>query len=209
LENLFEGYDEKFKVNRITVSACYDCNNKYSPTDEQFRNMIGIIAKRKENKKIAEKSIRSIKRKNGTGRGISFDSFGKVTGITFDEVPIENFHKKIFKGLFLHQFGTVINDDYDIYVNIDEDDWSEPTMGFLGYLKGLFEFKQSGHIDILKYSIQPFRLGIENKFKEDLEPTENENIFIGYMDFNKEHASLVIAVRKGYLEEIKKRKGCA
>jgi len=42
-KNLFEGYDEKFKVNRITVSACYECNNKYSPTDEQFRNMIGII----------------------------------------------------------------------------------------------------------------------------------------------------------------------
>ena len=82
-------------------------------------------------------------------------------------------------------------------------------MGFLGYLKSLFEFKKSGHMDILKYNIQPFRLGIRNKSKEDLDPSENENIFIGYMDFNKEHASLVIAVRKGYLEEIKKRKGCA
>ena len=48
-KTLFEGYDDKYKANRITVPACYECNQEYSPTDRDFRNLIGIIAKRKEN----------------------------------------------------------------------------------------------------------------------------------------------------------------
>jgi len=208
-KNLFEGYDDKYKVNRITVPACFECNNKYSPTDEEFRNMIGFIARRKENNKITEKSIRSIQRKDSIGQRHSFDNFGKISGVTFNEIPIESFHKKIFKGLFYNKYGKILTNDYEIYVNIDENDWSLTTLGILGYLKDLFNFNTSGHLDILKYSIQPFRLGIDNECKVDLDPTENENMFVGYMDFNKEHASLVIVVRKEYLKEIKKRKGSA
>ena len=35
-KTLFEGYDDKYKVNRITVPACYECNQGYSPTSPQY-----------------------------------------------------------------------------------------------------------------------------------------------------------------------------
>ncbi|WP_281631723.1 hypothetical protein [Flavobacterium luteolum] len=206
-KNLFEGYDDKYKTNRITVYACLKCNNEYSPTDEDFRNMIGAIAKRKENNQIANKAKRSLLRKDPEKESFSLDKFGKISGITLNEITIEDYHKKNFKGLFNFQYGKVFDDnEYDIYVNIDEDDWTTPTMGILGYLKELFNRQVSGHEDILNYTVQPFRLGITNPEKQDLVPEENENIYVGYFDYVKEHASLVIAVRKKYLEEIKKRR---
>jgi hypothetical protein len=205
-KNLFEGYDEKYKVNRITVPACLTCNGQYSPTDEEFRNMIGIIAKNKANNKIIDKSVRSILRKDSTKQRLAFDGFGKVSGVSFNEIPIENYHKKNFKGLFYYQYGKILPDGYELFVNINENDWSETTLWILGYLKQLFQRKYSGHPDIMEYVIQPFRQNNENPQKHDLKPTENENIFFGYMDYNKEHSALVIAVRKAWLEEIKKQK---
>jgi hypothetical protein len=93
-----------------------------------------------------------------------------------------------------------------LYVNIDENDWSKPTLGILGYLKELFQWKSSGHPDIMKYVIQPFRLNIENPKKQDLEPSKNENMYVGFLDYNNEHSALVIAIRKIWIEEIKKQK---
>jgi hypothetical protein len=204
--NLFEGYDEKYKVNRITVPACSACNGKYSPTDEEFRNLIGIIAKRKENQKITEKAVKSILRpKTGIER-LSTSKLGTVSGVSFGQTSIEDFHRKNFKGLFYHQYNTVFPDNYELYVNIDESDWSDVTLGILGYLKDLFTRKHSGHPDILSYVVQPFRIGISNPSKEDLTPQKNENIFVGYLDYNKEHAALVIAVRKESLKEIRNYK---
>lgn len=206
-KNLFEGYDEKYKVNRITVAACLKCNGEYSPTDEDFRNMIGAIAKRKENNEITEKTKRSLIRKDPERKSFSLDSLGKISGITLNEITIEDYHKKNFKALYYAKYATTINEDeYDIYVNIDENDWSHATLGILGYLKDLFERYKSGHEDILNYSIQPFRLGIQNPSLEDLKPDENDNMYVGFFEYNREHAALVIAVKKGYLGEIRKKR---
>jgi len=206
-KNLFEGYDVKYKVQRITVSSCLKCNHQYSPTDEDFRNMIGTIAKRKENNEIANKAQRSLLRKDPARESFTLDSLGKVSGIRLNQITVEDYHKKNFKGLFLHQYGKVFDDKkYAVYVNIDESDWSLPTLGILGYLKDLFVRKVSGHEDILNYSIQPFHLGITNSEKNDLVPNENENIYVGYFDYVKEHAALVIVVRKKYLCKIKWKK---
>lgn len=203
---LFEGYDEKYKVNRITVPACFDCNNKYSPTDEEFRNMIGIIAKRKENNTITDKSVKSILRKETGFNRLYFSPFGKVTGVEFCQQPIEEFHKKNFKGLFYYQYGYPLPDDYELAVNINENDYSKATLGVIGYLKDFFEWKYSGHKDILSYCLQPFRLDITKNDKNDLPLSNDENIIVGALIYNQEHAALVFAVRKEYLEEIKRSK---
>jgi hypothetical protein len=207
-KNLFEGYDEKYKTNRITVPACAECNGKYSPTDEEFRNMIGIIiAKKKENNKITEKAVKSILRnKAAANERLCIDDFGQVSGVVFNQTPIEDFHKKNFKGLYFYQYGKPLSKDYELFVNIDETDYSKFTLGALGYLKDMFNWKFSGHSDILSYCIQPFRLNIKNLTKEDLPLQENENIVMGYLDYNQEHAALVIAVRQAYLDEIKQNR---
>lgn len=64
--------------------------------------MIGVIAKRKENQTIVEKATKSFLEKESNLQRLSVNRMGKVTGISFNQTPIEDFHKKNFKGLFYH-----------------------------------------------------------------------------------------------------------
>lgn len=194
-KNLFTGYDNKYKVNLITVHACSKCNGGYSPTDEEFRNMIGVISKHKENNKITEKSIRSILRKDKQLTRLDFNRLNKVSGVTFSKGTIEEFHKKNFKGLFKHQYDKILSDNYELWVNIDENDWSNLSLGILGFLK-MFDWKHSGHPDIFTYKLQPFRVDIENLTKQDLKQEINEPYFVCLMEYNREHIALVVAFNK-------------
>lgn len=199
--SLFEGYDEEYKVNRITVSACKECNGKYSPTDEEFRNMMGIISKKIEDNKITEKSVRSVLRKDKNLERLHFDSLGKVSGITFSQGTIEEFHVKNVKGLFMHEYGVILPEKYTVVVNIDENDWSDATRGILGFFE-LFDWKISGHPDIFQYKLQPFRVGIQNHDRSDLKPVEDESFFACLLHYNNQHAALVLAFD---IEKIKRK----
>ena len=199
---LFNGYDSKYKNNRITVPACFDCNNKYSITDEEFRNMIGICSNRKENDLVTVQSVKSMMRKSPNLSRLRFDLHGKVTGVEFCENHIIDFHKKNFKGIFYNQYGHPLPNDYELIVNVDEDDHSKFSSGIIGYLKEFFELKNSGHEDIFSYCIQPLRLGINKKDKDDLKPESKENIYVALLVYNRIHAALVYAIRKEYLDAI-------
>lgn len=144
---LFDGYTDRYKKNRITVPACFECNNFYSFTDENFRNLIGIIATQEGNNVIAEKSINSILRKKSEYSRLNFYN-GEVVGVDFNEQKIIEFHKKNFKGLFYHQYGFPLTKDYELVVNINENDNTEFTLCVIGYLKDFFEWKYSGHKNI-------------------------------------------------------------
>lgn len=194
-KSLFEGFDEKHKVNRITVPACEKCNGQYSPTDEEFRNMMGIISKKDEDKKITEKSVRSILLKDKEHERLHLDDYGKVSGVSFSQGTIEDFHKKNFKGLFMHEYGQKIPDNYKLVANIDEKDWSNETRAILGFIEP-FDWKNSGHQEIFQYKLQPFRFGIKNHDKSDLEPEENEPMYAGLMKNNNQHVGLVLAIRQ-------------
>jgi hypothetical protein len=194
-KSLFEGYDESYKVNRITVSACKECNGKYSPTDEEFRNMMGIISEKTEDKKITEKSVSSVLRKDKQFERLCFNSFGKVSGVTFSQGTIEEFHIKNFKGLFMYEYGIVLPEKYTVVVNMNENDWSETMKGILGFFE-LFDWKFSGHPDIFQYKLQPLRIGIRNNDKSDLKPTDNEPFFVGLLYYKKQHVALVLANNK-------------
>ena len=207
-KTLFEGYDEKYKKNRITVPACCECNNNYSLTDEEFRNMIGIGAKRQENNEIAHKAVRSILRKDPQHKQLVFDSLRNVLGVKICQGPIADFHKKNFKGLFYHQYGFPLPGNYELGVNMDEEDFSQFTLGIIGYLQECFEWKFSGHRDVFSYCIQPLRLDelkAKQTKKKDLELDKGENIIVGILVYNQEHAAMVFAIRKEYLEDIKFR----
>ena len=190
---LFDGRDSKYTKNRITVPACFECNNKYSKTDEEFRNMIGIISNHNENDIITEKSVRSILRKpSGTSR-LRIDSLGKVFGVKFDGNIFEDSNIKNFKGVFYHQYGSPLPNNYEILVIIDVDNHRESTLCAIEYLKNNFVWKCSGHKDIFSYCIQPLR-DIENRYSmEDFMFDENDKIIVCGMVYNKEHGALVYA----------------
>lgn len=200
-KNLFEGYDGKYKLNRITVPACLKCNAYYSSIDEEFRNFIGVIARNNENQQVVGKAVRSIIRKKGSCKQrLHFDESNKVCGVEFDRNVIEEFHKKNFKGLFYHQYGTALSDDYELLVQIIDENTSESIIRMYEYLKKSFTWKFSGHKDILSYIIQPIRIDISNPNKEDLIPFKDEKMFGGILVYNKEHYVIIIARKKQFLK---------
>lgn len=204
--NLFDGYDNKYKNNRITVPACFKCNNDYSYTDEEFRNMLGVTSNVSNKDIITQKSVRSIIRNDHNFSRLIFDQLGNVSAVEFDEKPLIDFHKKNFKGLFYHQYGFPLPDNYELIVNIDEDDKSDFTLGIIDYLKSNFEWRVSGHKDIFTYCLQPFRLHLLHTQKSDLEPYEDENLFVAAMIYNQTHGALVYAIRRVYIEGIKQKR---
>lgn len=190
---LYDGYENSFKKDRITVPACLECNNKYSITDEEFRNIIGACSNIVENSAITGKAVKSIVRKKNP---VKFLGDGSI-GVEFKEHFLNDFHKKNFKGLFYYQYGKVLPKRFELFVNVDENDWSDLTQGIITYLKAGFEWKYSGHPDIFSYCLQPFRTNLvfdtSNK-KQDLVPSESDNIFVCAMKYNRTHAALVYAI---------------
>ncbi len=202
---LFEGFDRQYKNNIITVPACFECNNSYSSTDEEFRNMIGVIAKREANEQLTKKSVKSVLRKKDGYKRLVYESIERIDGVRFDEAHIENFHKKNFKGIFYHQYGKPLPYDFILFVSIDENDCSSATKGIISYLKGFFEWKFSGHKDIFQYCMQPVRENIQQRDKEDksdLELLDSDTLIACAMIYNQEHAALVYGIKRDYWDII-------
>jgi hypothetical protein len=64
-KNLYDGFDNQFNVNRITVPACYDCNQLYSKIDQEIRDSLAVKSDSEEQKKIMTgKGVRSILRRS-------------------------------------------------------------------------------------------------------------------------------------------------
>lgn len=189
-KNLFEGYDDSYKANRITVPACYECNQKYSLTDEEFRNVVGVISNVSDNNAVSTKSVRSILRKS-KGSRLHFDTFGFVRAVSFNKKHITDFHIKNFKGVFYNEYNLPVPSNMTIVVDINET-YDEKRMGCIGYLRDNFLWKYSGHPDIFKYILQPFREVI-SKDKKDLIPTASDHYFMALQVYNQSHAALVIA----------------
>jgi hypothetical protein len=118
--------------NPIIVSACHDCNNKYSSDEEFFRNFITMIGS--DYSPHADHLLnttvkRSIHRMPNIGRRMTslmeevrlFSPHGIYLGwrtkINIPPEDWERYHKvlsKIVKGLFYHETKRIIPEDYCI-----------------------------------------------------------------------------------------------
>lgn len=192
-QNLFVGYSNDTKKNRITVPACKKCNSIFAKIDEEFRNFIGVINKHPDNKGIVEKAERGFYmiRKN-IPRVVSLDE--NRTGVKFDTNLIDDYHIKNFKGIFYKQYNKPII-GYTILPTWDESDKSRRTLKLISYLIQNFEWKVSGNEKIFRYIIQPFRENLKHSSKEDLKLNEGEQYIMSIMEYNKQHAVLVLAER--------------
>ena len=191
-KNLFEGYGGDYKKNRITVPACQECNNAYSHIDEEFRNLIGMIANNNLNDKISEKAMRGIRRTDKFLSRIRLNKDFSVRGVSFSYNDMVEFIKKNFKGIFYHQYNIPLPKSYKIEVVFDEK-VSIANM-IISYLKN-FKWKESGHRDIFLYCMQPIRdITFSGNMEPDIEISENEQCVACIMRFNKELDVLAFAI---------------
>lgn len=194
-KNLYEEFPHGHKTNRITVPACYDCNQSYHDVDEEFRNFIGTINKRPAAIGLVKKTTRSIARsKSKTARVLYSVKAKQPIAVKFDMKEIQRYHAKNFKGVFYHNYGFHLTDDYKIVVHCDETDKRPSGTRLLNYLQNNFKMKVSGHEDVFRYIIQPFRTNY--KFDgNDIEPEDNDR-FVALLSYTKNHAALVVAEKQ-------------
>lgn len=202
-QSLFKGYDEIYKVNRITVDAHKACNSRYSRADTEFRDMIGIAADEKKGS-LTESAVRNLLRGEFNRNRLRFDAKGNVIGVQFDGKLIDSFHIKNFKGLFMHQYGVPISSDYTLFAYWDENSTNPVIKDMINYLKQ-FNWKQSGHLEILGYILQPHRDGLTDIDKNGItvQNPNDEPAYLCLLEYNKQHATLVMAMKKQKIEEAK------
>lgn len=197
-QNLFAGFGDEYKKNRIVVPACLKCNRETAHVDEEFRNVIGAISNFSELQAISQNAAKAMITYKRQFNRLHLDDKGSVVAIEFDKKLILDNHVKIFKGLFYHQYKHPIGKEYKIVAFIDPDD---STAAYINYLMENFNWKYSGHPDIFDYILQPFREDINNPSKKDLAPAKDEPFFMSAQRYNKSHAAVVIATSR----EIKPR----
>ncbi len=102
-QNLFVGYPDEYKLNRITVPGCQRCNREYSTIDDEMRDAIGVMNERDPlREEITARAVR-----NMTGR----DNFRERVVMTEDQrlafifnyAPFLRYNIKNFKGIFYHK----------------------------------------------------------------------------------------------------------
>ncbi len=190
---LFDGFPNQYKNNRITVPACYSCNQMFSPLDEEFRNLIGLINKHPEAIELTDKTTRSIERWTSRKARLLFNRFSsKPIAMQFNLSDIANTHIKNFKGLYYHLYNHPIQNNYKIVAHFDKNFQTEKSQKLVNYLTKNFSFKVSGHENVFRYILQPFRPNYQFD-GSDITPLSDEKYFLALLSYTKNHAALVLA----------------
>lgn len=193
--NLYDGFPNSYKETRIVIPACYTCNQSFSYADEEFRNLIGIINKQPQAIKLVEKTNRSFMRLDAKLARIIYSVTNKMPyAVQFDTRVIEKFHIKNFKGLYYFNYGHPLPQNFKVLAHFDKTFQTEKSQKLINYLTVNFSWKVSGHENVFRYILQPFRPGYAFD-GNDITPTDDEKYFLAVMSYTKNHATLILAER--------------
>ena len=204
-KNLYEGYSEEYKQNRITVPACLECNNFYSKIDQEIRDVLAVINDDINQKtSLTQKGIRSIMRKSNWKDRTFIDEKGNVVAVNFSYQDLKQIHIKNFKGLFLKKYGFPLPNDFKIdIITVGDEDKLQSVEEMSHYLRINKSFECSGHPDVFKFIIS------------DITPDEITNALYESRDFDKliaiiglfiYHNSLevfIMAMKEKYIDKAK------
>lgn len=205
-KNLYEGFGEEFKRNRITVPACIKCNQKYSKVDQEIRDVLAIQNdKLDEKKELTAKGIRSILRRSNWKERVYTNEKGEVIALDFNYDELKQIHVKNFKALFYVKYGFPVPNNFEIEIITDGDDHlTKQAQFFYDYLTIDQEWRASGHEDIFKYILKGISINEANNIIEDSKDFEKLLGVAGILVYHDSIAAVVVAGRKDYLEGIKK-----
>lgn len=152
-QNLFNGFPNEYKTNRITVPSCFDCNNGMSHIDDELRNFAAIFDDGTTNKEGLVKAFSSFTRKDAN----RIQVYGDEVGVEFDKIDIYSLFEKNTKGIYYYEFDEVYPDYLDIKTVSESDE--ESGMGYLfkyiytHSIELIEEWKISGHEDVFRFKI--------------------------------------------------------
>lgn len=169
-QNLFIGYPDEYKANRITVPGCYNCNQEYSTIDNEMRDALGVINERDPLRdEITRRAVRNmIGRDNFRERVVMTED--QRLGFIFNYEPFFRYNIKNFKGIFHHicrfPFPNAEYGVWSLFVNggDEQDRGHMERFGFQLYelIIQNAQWEHSGHPNIFQYIIKGVHIDRNN-----------------------------------------------
>ncbi|WP_156039959.1 hypothetical protein [Aureispira sp. CCB-QB1] len=204
----FVGYGDEYKLNRITVPACYPCNQKYSKIDNEIRDALGVINESDEKQKeLSRKAAKSILQNiKGRTNRLHFDESGNIEAVEFNYNDFKTLAIKDFKGLFYKKYGFPLPKNWKVEIIADFENNSNldaAKAGLLAYLNKDTQWSKSGHLDIFSYKLKALTPD-ENGDITDGKNIENTKSFASVQVYHDRISFIVVAARKKYLNKLEK-----
>jgi len=218
-KNIFATYPPEYKLELLTVPACFTCNNKFSKIDQEIRDAIGVLNNNNElQKEMSLKAAKSILRSsNWINRVISIDG-GQKLEVSFNYNDLKKLHIKNFKGLFYKKYGFPISDKdnkcdpprYEIEIIAEGDESNERLQSIskllYNYANEGIEWNTIGHEDVFQYKMKAMILG-ENGVIYDAPDIKEALGFVCIMHYHKTIKPLIIACESELINNIAHRTG--
>lgn len=172
---LFEGYDEAYKLNRITVPGCKQCNIEYSKIDQEIRDVLAITnGDANKKSELTKKGFHSIFSRANWQDRFFMDEDGKSASFGFSYSDLRQIHIKNFKALFVKKYGVIVPGNFHVEIIAEGDDNLIDTAQVIhDYLTHDNKWDVSGHQDIFKFILK------------DITFIKEQNIFAESSDISK------------------------
>lgn len=215
-KNLFNGYSDEYKLNRIVVPACFDCNNQYSLIDQEIRDVIGILNNDNElQKEVTRQAVKSIMRKSNWVSRVGINE-GELQNISviFKYDDLRELHLKNFKGIFFYEYKFPIPSNFELEIIAEGDEvdskFVEIKRMFQDYLTNKV-WKVSGHEDVFKYRIAMLNLQQAGEKFDFSETTNIEkcDLIICEIYYHNVINPIIFAAENKYLNEVAEEKNLA
>jgi hypothetical protein len=204
-KNLYEGFSEKFKMNRITVPACRECNQKYSKIDQEIRDALAV--KNADPAKMAEltgKGVRSIFRRKNWKDRLHVDVNGHVEAVEFSYDELKQLHIKNFKALFYRKYGFPLPKDFMIEIIADGDDNMAPAAAVLyDYATIQTQWEVSGSEEVFKFILKDITIDRGKDVIYESKQFEKCEAVVGILVYHDSIAAVVSAGRQEFIESCK------
>ncbi len=203
-KNLYDGFGHEFKKNRITVPACFECNNRYSKIDQEIRDLLAVKSNNlNEKAELTGKGIRSIfRQKNWKGR-VFTDINGNAVSVSFDYNQLCNLHLKNFKALFFKKYGFPLPTDFELAIATEGDEGKiENIEKIHNYIRDGKEWEVSGSADVFKFIIKDITFDPINGYYESGDINKLDSIG-GVIVYHDEIVAVILASKKMFIESCK------
>lgn len=192
-QNLFEGFPNEYKSDRITVPSCFNCNNGKSILDEEFRNLIGVISNNPLNKSITEKTIRGIKRRWNSYENRHVLLQNKFPGVIFNENGTKDYIKSIFKGIYFDETQTPLPNEFDIYPILQNQKIPYSLHKAMQKIRDNYYWKFSGNRRVFEYTIKEITFKNSRYYINSLTNKTTPKYIVAILTFNTTLTAIVLA----------------
>lgn len=198
---LFDGYDESYKLNRITVPGCKMCNDDYAKIDQEIRDVLAVINDDVTQKSVlTKKGIRSILSSNNWKERVFMDECGIPTSFNFSYSNLRQIHIKNFKALFVKKYGVIVPDKYQIEIIADGDENLTTTAEVIyDYLTYDNKWKISGHQDIFKFILKDITIDKDKAVFEESGNLSKAIAVAGLLVYHDDVVAVIVAGDKDFI----------